>query len=118
MKRKYYSQDITFCDAKCNRETCEMNSCHIVDLSIPHSFSNFKDSPYCPIKKAKESRSRGMSYVQALYVIENLEKNTAEDIGLAIYTILNMTTIMAVKKDSLLNVVRYLFDKVYKVEGC
>jgi hypothetical protein len=93
-----------------------MNSCHIADLSIPHSFSNFKDSPYCPIKKAKEARSQGMSYGTAIYIIENLDKHTDEEIALAIYKILNMTTIMAVKKDSLLNVVRYLFNKCYEVE--
>ena len=57
-----------------------------------------------------------MTYGTAINIIENLEKHTAEEIGLAIYTILNMKSIMAVKKDSLLNVVRYLFDKCYEVE--
>lgn len=58
-----------------------------------------------------------MTYGKAINVIENLDKHTDEEIGLAIYTILNMTTIMAVKKDSLLNVVRYLFAKCYDVES-
>ena len=57
-----------------------------------------------------------MKYGTAIYIIENLDKHTDEEIALAIYTILNMATIMAVKKDSLLSVVRYLFDKVYDVE--
>ena len=56
-----------------------------------------------------------MKYGTAIYIIENLDKHTDEEIALAIYTILNMATIMAVKKDSLLSVVRYLFDKVYDV---
>ena len=57
-----------------------------------------------------------MTYRTAIGIIENLDKHTDEDIGMAIYTILNMTTIMAVKKDSLLDVVRYLFDKCFDVE--
>ena len=57
-----------------------------------------------------------MKYRTAIEIIENLDKHTDEEIGLAIYTIINMTTIMAVKKDSLLDVVRYLFDKCYEVE--
>lgn len=57
-----------------------------------------------------------MSYGRAIEIIENLDKHTDEEIAVAIYKILNMVTIMAVKKDSLLNVVRYLFDKLYEVE--
>lgn len=57
-----------------------------------------------------------MTYHMAIEIIENLDKHSDEEIGLAIYKILNMATIMAVKKDSLLNVVRYLFDKCYEVE--
>lgn len=57
-----------------------------------------------------------MKYGTAIDIIENIDKHTDEEIALAIYTILNMTTIMAVKKDSLLEVVRYLFNKCYEVE--
>ncbi len=57
-----------------------------------------------------------MKYGTAINIIENLDKHTDDEIVLAIYTILNMPTIMAVKKDSLLNVVRYLFDKCYEVK--
>lgn len=57
-----------------------------------------------------------MTYRKAIDVIENLDKHTDEEIGYAIHRILSMTTIMAVKKDSLLKVVRYLFDKCYEVE--
>lgn len=57
-----------------------------------------------------------MRYGMAIDIIENLEEHTDEEIALAIHTILNMATIMAVKKDSLLGVVRYLFDKCYEVK--
>ena len=57
-----------------------------------------------------------MRYGKAIGIIENLDKHTDEEIGMAIYTILNMTSIMAVKKDSLLNVVRHLFHKCYEIE--
>ena len=57
-----------------------------------------------------------MKYGTAISIVENLDKHTDEEIGLAIYTILNMTTIMAVKKDTLLNVVRHLFHKCYEVK--
>ena len=59
---------------------------------------------------------KDMTYGKAINTIEHIEEHTDEEISLAIYRILNMTTIMAVKKDSLLNVVRYLFDKCYEVE--
>lgn len=57
-----------------------------------------------------------MKYGTAINIIENLDKHTDEEIGNAIYKILNMRSIMAVKKDSLLNVVRYLFNKCFEVE--
>lgn len=59
---------------------------------------------------------KDMTYGKAIDTIEHIEEHTDEEIALAIYRILNMTTIMAVKKDSLLNVVRYLFDKCYEVK--
>ena len=59
---------------------------------------------------------KDMTYGKAIDTIEHIEEHTDEEIALAIYRILNMTTIMAVKKDSLLNVVGYLFDKCYEVE--
>lgn len=57
-----------------------------------------------------------MNYSKAISVIENLDKHTDEEIGAAIHSILGMATIMAVKKDSLVNVIRYLFDKCFVVE--
>jgi hypothetical protein len=63
----------------------------------------------------KEKPCVGMKYGAAINIIENLDKHNSEKIGLAIYTILNMTTIMAVTKNSLLDVVRYLFNKCYEV---
>lgn len=59
---------------------------------------------------------KDMTYGKAINTIEHIEEHTDDEIALAIYRILNMTTIMAVKKDSLLNVVRYLFDKCYEVK--
>lgn len=57
-----------------------------------------------------------MKYGTAIEIIENLDKHTDDEIILAIYTILNMVTIMAVKKDNLLKVIRWLFNKFYEVE--
>lgn len=56
-----------------------------------------------------------MKYGKAIEILENLDKHTDEEIGLAIHRILCMASIMAVKKDTLLNVVRYLFDKCYEI---
>lgn len=58
-----------------------------------------------------------MTYGKAIDVIENIEKHTDEEISYAIYRILNMTTIMAVNKDNLLKIIRYLFNKCYEVEN-
>ena len=56
-----------------------------------------------------------MTYRKAIYVLENIDIHTSEEIGLAIHKILSMTTINAVKKDTLLNAIRYLFGKCYEV---
>lgn len=56
-----------------------------------------------------------MTYGKAIDTIEHIEERTDEEISYAIYRILNMTTIMAVTKDNLIKVVRYLFDKCYEV---
>ena len=56
-----------------------------------------------------------MNYTKAIDIIEDLENHTDEEIAHAIYKILNMTTIMAVKKDALLKCVRHLFYKCYEV---
>ena len=58
-----------------------------------------------------------MTYGKAIDVIENIEEHTGEEISYAIYRILNMPTIMAVNKDNLLKIIRYLFDKCYEVEN-
>ena len=57
-----------------------------------------------------------ITYGKAIDIIENIEEHTDEEISYAIYRILNMTTIMAVNKDNLLKIIRYLFDKCYEVE--
>lgn len=56
-----------------------------------------------------------MTYGKAIDTIEHIEERSDEEIALAIYRILNMTTIMAVTKDNLLKIVRHLFDKCYEV---
>ena len=58
-----------------------------------------------------------MTYGKAIDVIENIEEHTDEEISYAIYRILNMPTIMAVNKDNLLKIIRYLFNKCYEVEN-
>ncbi len=57
-----------------------------------------------------------MTYGKAIDTIEHIEERTDEEIALAIYRILNMTTIMAVNKDNLVKIIRHLFDKCYEVE--
>lgn len=57
-----------------------------------------------------------MTYGKAIDTIEHIEEHTDEEIALAIYRILNMTTIMAVNKDNLVKIIRHLFDKCYEVE--
>ena len=57
-----------------------------------------------------------MTYGKAIDTIEHIEERSDEEIALAIYRILNMASIMAVNKDNLVKIVRYLFDKCYEVE--
>lgn len=59
---------------------------------------------------------RLMNYTKAIDVVEDLENYTDGEIAHAIYKILSMKTIMAVKKDTLLKCVRHLFYKCYTVE--
>ena len=55
-----------------------------------------------------------ITYGKAVEIITNLEKHSDVEIGTAIYKILNMPTIMAVKKDTLLKVIQYLFDMCFE----
>ena len=57
-----------------------------------------------------------MTYGKAMATIEHIEERNDEEIALAIYRILNMPSIMAVNKDNLVKIIRYLFDKCYEVE--
>lgn len=51
-KVKHYSFDITFCGEKCGNIYCYRNSKriaeHVHESKYPHSFSQFKDTQYCP----------------------------------------------------------------------
>lgn len=55
-KKRYYSQDITFCtNEKCTRKLCERHPCHIRwDIKPFQSFADFENTDYCPEKKKKE----------------------------------------------------------------
>lgn len=57
-----------------------------------------------------------MTYGKAIDTIEHIEEHTDEEIALATYRILSMPSIMAVNKDNLVKIIRYLFDKCYEVE--
>ena len=57
-----------------------------------------------------------MTYGKAIDTIEHIEERSDEEIALAIYRILNMASIMAVNKDNLVKIIRYLFNKCYEVE--
>ena len=57
-----------------------------------------------------------MTYGKAIDTIEHIEERTDEEISLAIYRILNMASIMAVNKDNLVKIIRWLFDKCYEVK--
>ena len=57
-----------------------------------------------------------MTYGKAIDTIEHIEERSDEEIALAIYRILNMASIMAVNKDNLVKIIRYLFDKCYEVK--
>ena len=59
---------------------------------------------------------KDMTYGRAIHTIEHIEEHTDEEISYAIYRILNMPTIMAVTKDNLKKIVRYLFDKCYEID--
>ena len=57
-----------------------------------------------------------MKYAEAIRISENPNDYTAEEVGTAIAFILGMCTINAVKKENLLNLVRYMFDMCYEVK--
>ena len=57
-----------------------------------------------------------MKYSQAIAIIENLDKHTEEEIGAAIDKIIEMPTINAVNKDSLRDIIKYLFDLCYEID--
>lgn len=59
---------------------------------------------------------KNMTYGKAIDTIEHIEERSDEEIALAIYRILNMASIMAVNKDNLVKIIRYLFDKCYEVK--
>ena len=69
-----------------------------------------------PRKVVSDMEYKDMTYGKAIDTIEHIEERTDEEIVLAIYRILNMTTIMAVNKDNLVKIIRWLFDKCYEVK--
>ena len=61
-----------------------------------------------------------MSYMEAIFICENIDKQDLEIDDeqriIAIEKILSMATINAVKKDTLLKVIRWFFDNCVEVE--
>lgn len=51
----YNSDDITFCADTCDIKICMRHPSNIRCNDIPHAFSNFKDTKYCP-KKAEAKK--------------------------------------------------------------
>lgn len=49
--------DITYCDDRCNRKRCFRHKSNIKDLSIPHSFSHFKNTAYCEYSTENKSET-------------------------------------------------------------
>ena len=45
--------DITFCMDDCGVVRCERHPSNIKDRTIPHSYSHFYRSEYCPLEKPK-----------------------------------------------------------------
>lgn len=63
-------------------------------------------------KKAKEEkRDRGMTYLEAIKICDNIEEHSEEEALQAIEKILGMETINAVSKGALLNVVRWFWKR-------
>ena len=49
----YMMDDITFCMDDCGVVRCERHPSNIKDRTIPHSYSHFYRSEYCPLEKPK-----------------------------------------------------------------
>lgn len=43
-----FSDDITFCSSKCDKEDCMRHQSNIKDKEFPHSFAAFKGTEFCP----------------------------------------------------------------------
>lgn len=54
---------------------------------------------------------------KACFIFENLdsEEFTDQEKALAVYMVMNMPTHMSIKKDSMINAIKWLFDKCYDV---
>ena len=52
-------------------------------------------------------------------IFDNINSNdySDEEKGLAIYDVLNMPTHMGIKKDSMLSVIKWLWNKCYEMAG-
>ena len=67
-----------------------------------------------------------MKLSKAIVIFENVDdenmtidnqKVSDEDKALAIYEVLKMPTYMSIKKDSMMKVIKWLFDRCWEVEG-
>lgn len=59
-----------------------------------------------------------MSVSKAMIIFTNINSNafTDEQKAIAIHQVVNMATHNAIKKDDMLEVIRFLWDKLYEIE--
>lgn len=59
-----------------------------------------------------------MNFGKALAIFMQIDSNKYSDIekALAIYKVMNAPTHMAIKKDDMLKVIRYLWDNLYEIQ--
>lgn len=53
----WISDDITFCNSKCQRRSCFRHPSNIRLHNIPHSFSDLEGTEYCPFREKKEKKT-------------------------------------------------------------
>lgn len=60
-----------------------------------------------------------MNIGRAAAIFADIESDdySEEEKALAIYEVLNMPTHMSVRKDSMLSVIKWLWDKIYEMAG-
>lgn len=62
----WISDDITFCLKDCDID-CERNQKNIRHKELPHSYSDFSESDYCPIEREKKMQDEMNDFVNPYY---------------------------------------------------